>query len=407
GDINLGAFLAITEYAQQGLCGQRIRFPLLQQYVEALVYAFDEVNNNAEILPNIKLGYAILDDCVKESTAVAQALRFLPRKPNPECGDMCAEDEGQNHEHYDVVGVIGPQRSENSIAVSYVLGPVKIPQVSFFSTSDELSNKELHSNFLRVIPPDKYQVKAIMSFVLSQGWTYISVLYSSGSYGEFAYNNMKTMAAKEGVCIATQRKTTLRMTRNEYVEILTDLMRYPRAKVIIAFLGGDEMVGLFEAVYTLNISRMFIWIGSDGWSERLTMLSSDFKSVLYGSFTSIIDAPPVPKFNVHFTTIKPSNTRNPWFVEFWERMFTCSFANKTCDETRNITESPNFHPLSMISKVMDTVYTYAHALQNLLADVCPGVSGRQARDCVKGEQLLTYLKNVSFQGETSFLLFLS
>ena len=58
-------------------------------------------------------------------------------------------------EPYDVVAVIGSTQSSQSVAVSHVLGPAQVPLVSFFSTSDDLSNKRLFPYFLRTTPPDR------------------------------------------------------------------------------------------------------------------------------------------------------------------------------------------------------------------------------------------------------------
>lgn len=406
GDINLGAFFAITEYSKESLCGERMRFPLLQQYVEAVVYAVNEINQNVTLLPNITLGYVILDDCVKQSAATAQAVRFLPRiQEAVDCGDDKGDECIKNitsrfvkASHYDVVGVIGPLRSESSIAVSFLLGPAKIPQISFLSTSDELSKKEVTSYFLRVVPPDEHQVQAILSFILSQGWTYISVLYSDGSYGEHAYNHIKHMASKLGICIAVQYKIE-EAVEEDYTQSVQSLLLFPRARVVVAFLEGADMVGVFTAIHQLSVSKMFIWVGSDGWAEKLTLLRDNYKHILYGSFTTIFYVPPVPKFNEYFRTIKPSKTRNPWFHEFWERQFNCSFQSETCDESKDIASSQGFHPLALISSAMDTVYTYAHAIQNLINDHCPGATGKAARECIKGNILLDYLMNTSFNGK--------
>lgn len=56
---------------------------------------------------------------------------------------------------YDVIAVIGASHSTQSKAVSHVLGPAKVPLISVFSTSDELSDKSQFPFFLRIVPPDR------------------------------------------------------------------------------------------------------------------------------------------------------------------------------------------------------------------------------------------------------------
>ena len=56
-------------------------------------------------------------------------------------------------------------------------------QISFFSTSPTLSNRERFPYFLRTIPSDVYQAEVIVALVKKLGWTYVSVVYEESSYG--------------------------------------------------------------------------------------------------------------------------------------------------------------------------------------------------------------------------------
>lgn len=56
-------------------------------------------------------------------------------------------------------------------------------QVSFFSTSPELSNKQRFEYFSRTIPSDHYQVKAMVEIVMRMGWSYVSIIYEESNYG--------------------------------------------------------------------------------------------------------------------------------------------------------------------------------------------------------------------------------
>jgi len=58
-----------------------------------------------------------------------------------------------------------------------------LSQVSFFSTSPELSNKQRFEYFSRTIPSDHYQVKAMVDIVLTMGWSYVSIIYEESNYG--------------------------------------------------------------------------------------------------------------------------------------------------------------------------------------------------------------------------------
>ncbi|GFO22790.1 metabotropic glutamate receptor-like [Plakobranchus ocellatus] len=430
GDINLGAFLSITNYSPHELCGEVLRFPLAQQYVEALIFAVDEINRDPKLMPNITLGMILLDDCVKESTASAQAVRFLSQYhvlghlQQPQRGEGSGQPvnmvEGKSSSNasivkagtcdcerhtafYDVVGVISPTRSDNCIAVSYLLSPVQVPQLSFAATSDELSDSHLHPYFLRLVPTASVEVAAILEFVKLQGWSYISIVTSRGSYGEAAATAVLTQASGAGACVAVHLRTYLGMTAPEYRDLVRKLLGFPRARAVIAFIGGVEIVGLLTAIQDLGAVGWHVWIGSDTWADHLTMVPPETRIALYGSFITKFYLPDVPKFEQHFRTIKPSSSENPWFRRFWEHQFNCSFLDRTCDESRDITESRDFHFLSLIGLAIDSVYAYAHALTDLRERECPQESGPAFRDCVSGSRLLAYLKNVSFDGTTGYV----
>ena len=56
-------------------------------------------------------------------------------------------------------------------------------QVSFFSSSPELSNKQRFEYFTRTIPSDHHQVEAMVQIIQQLKWTYISILYEESTYG--------------------------------------------------------------------------------------------------------------------------------------------------------------------------------------------------------------------------------
>lgn len=64
------------------------------------------------------------------------------------------------------------------------LSNFQIPQISYASTSTELSDKSRFEYFSRVVPPDNYQAQAIAEIVKSFDWRYTSTVAVEGEYGE-------------------------------------------------------------------------------------------------------------------------------------------------------------------------------------------------------------------------------
>lgn len=69
---------------------------------------------------------------------------------------------------------------------------LQIPQVSYASTSTELSDKSRFEYFSRVVPPDNFQAQAMVEIIHELGWKYVSTVAVEGEYGEkvrFAFSN--------------------------------------------------------------------------------------------------------------------------------------------------------------------------------------------------------------------------
>ena len=46
-------------------------------WVESFLYAINEINQNAKLLPSVQLGYVVKDTCNEEELALRQALSFM------------------------------------------------------------------------------------------------------------------------------------------------------------------------------------------------------------------------------------------------------------------------------------------------------------------------------------------
>ena len=59
-------------------CGTELESDLELQFVEAFRWAVDRVNSRHDLLPNITIGFSILDDCGRDLTALAKSLYLIP-----------------------------------------------------------------------------------------------------------------------------------------------------------------------------------------------------------------------------------------------------------------------------------------------------------------------------------------
>lgn len=153
----------------------------------------EEINRSPQLLPNHTLGYTIYDSCAYPLTGQRAALAVLNGlidSTAPICNKTSP-----------LLAVIGESGSAQSIVVSRILQPFKIPMVitvfvanlknerfskhfiifysfpqilsvltlkiSYFSSCACLSDRRKYPTFFRVIPNDDYQVRVFEKFSAS------------------------------------------------------------------------------------------------------------------------------------------------------------------------------------------------------------------------------------------------
>uniref|UniRef100_A0A182FL93 G-protein coupled receptors family 3 profile domain-containing protein n=1 Tax=Anopheles albimanus TaxID=7167 RepID=A0A182FL93_ANOAL len=309
GDIILGGLMMVHSREDSVTCG-----PIMPQggiqALETMLYTLDKINEQG-LVPNVTIGAHILDDCDKDTYGLEMAVDFIKGSIS-NIDDINDYDNcSKSHKKKIISGVVGAASSVTSIQVANLLRLFKIPQVSFFSTSPELSNKQRFEYFSRTIPSDHYQVKAIVDIVQKLGWSYISIIYEESNY-----------AVKEKLVKDSGVADTI-----AYDNIVLKLLTKPRAKGVIIFGSDQEVAEVMKAVRRQNVTGLFSWIGSDGWSAR-NLVSDGNEAEVEGTLSVQPQANPVIGFEDYFLNLTAANNkRNPWFVEFWEHNFQCKYPN--------------------------------------------------------------------------------
>ncbi|XP_039283583.1 LOW QUALITY PROTEIN: metabotropic glutamate receptor 2 [Nilaparvata lugens] len=407
GDLILGGLMMVHEREETITCG-----PIMPeggvQALEVMLYTLDVINARPESM--FQLGAHVLDDCDKDTYGLEMAVDFIK-------GSISNIDDSELHCNKTQVrkvisGVVGAASSVTSIQVANLLRLFKIPQVSFMSTSPELSNKQRFEYFTRTIPSDHYQVKAMVEIIRKLRWNYVSVIYEESNYGIKAFEELEALLSKHNICIAVKEKLVKDSGVAEdtaYDSIVHKLQTKPRARGAIVYGSDQEVAGLMRAVRRLNATGAFSWIGSDGWSGR-SLVTQGNELQVEGTLSLQPQANPVLGFDTYFLNLTvENNKRNPWFVEFWEGHFQCRYPNsswtpyngkytKMCTTHERLTRKNTVFE-NQLQFVSDAVMALAVALQDMHRDLCHGRPGLcDAMKPTRGSDLLSHLRKVTFTG---------
>ncbi|GJQ77085.1 hypothetical protein Trydic_g23656 [Trypoxylus dichotomus] len=313
-------------------CG-RIREDYGIQRIEAVFHTLDTINNDSKLLPNIKLGVEIRDECWYAPVALQQSLELVRDSLTPStayyaCSNNVSGLLDQEHRG-PLIGVIGPGSSSVALQVQNLLQLFQLPQIGYSATSKDLSDKSRFGYFLRVVPSDYYQAQAILAVLRSQGWTYVSAVNTDENYGQAGIQAFRELASEADVCIAKEDFVLSNANDSAFDKVIRTLAQDPNAVVVVCFCEGMTVRGLLQATRRLNMTNRFTFIGSDGWGDRTDVIDN-LASEAWGSIIIKIRSPYVEDFTNYYKSLHvENNTRNPWFWEFWEQRFNCSLNEET------------------------------------------------------------------------------
>uniref|UniRef100_A0A8K9UEX7 Metabotropic glutamate receptor 5 n=1 Tax=Oncorhynchus mykiss TaxID=8022 RepID=A0A8K9UEX7_ONCMY len=414
GDIIIGALFSVhhqptADKVHERKCGS-VREQYGIQRVEAMLHTLDRINADPRILPNISLGCEIRDSCWHSAVALEQSIEFIRDSlvssdeaevgGGPRCADHAATPmRGKKP----IVGLIGPGSSSVAIQVQNLLQLFNIPQIAYSATSMDLSDKSLYKYFMRVVPSDAQQARAMVDIVKRYNWSYVSAIHTEGNYGESGMEAFKDMAAKEGICIAHSGKIWSNAGEKSFDRLLERLRTHlPKARVVACFCEGMTVRNILMAMRRQGLVGELLLVGSDGWADRYDVTDGYVREAA-GGITIKLQSADVKWFDEYYLKLRPDNNlRNPWFPEFWQHRFHCKLKghpqeslkyNRTCSS-----EYTHIYDTKM-GFVINAIYSMAYGLHNMQRSLCPGYQGLcDAMRPIDGATLLDFLMKTNFTG---------
>ncbi|XP_069464362.1 extracellular calcium-sensing receptor-like [Ambystoma mexicanum] len=287
------------------------------QWLQAIVFAIEEINKNPNILPNVTLGFWIYDSCTIIQRALEGTLQILTGKGVPIPNYRCKGN-------VPLAGVIGEAVSSCSITMARLLGLYRYPQISYVSSSPILSDRLQFPSFFRTIPSDDFQSRGLAQLLIHFGWTWIGLLADDDDYGQQGIQLLKHELTSAGACVAFSENIMLsRADRNAFRII--PVIKGSTANVIVIFSSEAGLTPLMEEMVRQNVTGK-TWIASEAWSTSSLLSMERYWDILAGTIGFAIHSGEMPGFEAHLTSINPSKYPNDDFtLRFWEEAFGCKW----------------------------------------------------------------------------------
>ncbi|NXG49407.1 CASR protein, partial [Psilopogon haemacephalus] len=400
------------------------------RWLQAMIFAIEEINSSPTLLPNMTLGYRIFDTCNTVSKALEATLSFVAQNKI----DSLNLDEFCNcSEHIpSTIAVVGATGSGISTAVANLLGLFYIPQVSYASSSRLLSNKNQFKSFLRTIPNDEHQATAMADIIEYFRWNWVGTIAADDDYGRPGIEKFREEAEERDICIDFSELIS-QYSDEEEIQQVVEVIQNSTARVIVVFSSGPDLEPLIKEIVRRNITGK-IWLASEAWASSSLIAMPEFFRVIGSTIGFALKAGQIPGFREFLQKVHPKKSSNNGFAkEFWEETFNCylpdgsknspastsfrkgheeglGFGNGTsafrppCTGDENITsvETPymDYTHLRISYNVYLAVYSIAHALQDIYTCI-PGKGLFTNGSCadikkVEAWQVLKHLRHLNF-----------
>uniref|UniRef100_A0A8C0V1S6 Taste 1 receptor member 1 n=1 Tax=Cyanistes caeruleus TaxID=156563 RepID=A0A8C0V1S6_CYACU len=332
---------------------------------QALRFAVEEINNSSTLLPNVTLGYEIYDTC-SEPTNFHATLCALARKGRHDVQVL------PSFQHYEpqAVAVIGPDSTR--LALTTLPGPAHPPfpwlplQISYEASTELLSLKRLYPSFLRTIPSDRKQVKAIFQLLQHFGWTWVVLLGSDNTYGSAGLDALQELLTASNVCVAYRGTIPASLdASNPQLHNLVRIITEVKVNVTVVFSSRESVLPFFEVVVQKNITGM-VWVASEDWLLAQTIWQVPGIQTIGSVLGMAVEKPEstvLERFEAWKVSEEGAVAECAGRESVGNARLNCT---QCCTGCRALATVPDMYDAQSSFNVYSAVYAVAHGLHDLL-----------------------------------------
>jgi hypothetical protein len=422
GDINFGYMTSVHLSSDNKRSCDILRGTACTECLESLKFALRDLNRRTDLLPNITVGFVAVDDCGTPVRGLEVSMYFI--KPNIVDNAIIDDDvtsviananNSRSQNVKQVVAVIGPLSSTAAQLSASFLSVFQIPQLAVYATSDLLSDKTIYEYFMRMVSPDTFRIRTVLDICQHFGWTYVSLVYSEGSYGENAASKinyfLQDSSSNYSICLATSQKLYADAKTADINRVVSTLLKFDNVNVVMFFLSGVHRYTFLTAVRQLAGIGRFLFLTGDLFTNYLSTPVTD---MVEGAIYIDQQSAEMLDFVQYMATLDPADADGDvWLSSYWEQTKKCSLKDllnltgNGCKEPISLT--PNVCPYSWptTSRIYDAVQVLGDAIHRLVNDRCPQAfhNKMMLMDCISGPVLLNYLYKTNLTGRTGSIQF--
>lgn len=339
--------------------------------VEAFFFAVKEISQRT----NMNFSALAFDDCYSKNRISLILSEFFSGKLK------IPDEQGNFLDPNNVVTVIGAAASGVTVPMTFQFTSLGIPVISYASSSPDLDDRINYPYFLRTVPSDVDQARAMIEIVKRLNWKYIGgILYVNNNYGSKGKELLMRYANESDICIG--KAIELQEAEDNSFDVI-DEMKRTNSNVFLYF-GTDVRLKSLLVKMKTDRYKSVVFLASEDWGERQDILDEHGDAVI-GSITSKFETrSAVTGFDPYLQDLKPDvQNSNDWFRNFWANFFNCNPPGRF-DRTKanDCPSSKRFNRLNIeqwvknqrIVHVMNAVLAVGTAMVRVKEKLCQGVS---------------------------------
>ncbi|KAG6539438.1 type-2 vomeronasal receptor [Crotalus adamanteus] len=319
------------------------------------IFAIQVVNKNPQFLHNLTLGYNIHDNYLNTVGTSDALLNVLStgdaNVPNYSCGKKD-----------NILALIDGADWDISIQMSTLVGPYKIPQISWGIVAETLSDKSQFPFFYRMSTKEGIQYPGIVQLLLHFRWTLIGLFASNTENGETFMRTFTPLLVRNGICVVISQQFSMTINAAYFRHAFS---KWRQVNVLVHFLEYDS---IWERIFPFHLTleglprpvegKVWIMTGLGTYNRK--------KHLLYKYVHSIWTFAFLLKQWLNDSTFVPMLFIDP---EFEDQSFHCSFSkNIFCVKgQRRCTQKAPLEIQKKRNRIQIKNYHYIHSVIKTLA----------------------------------------